>query len=440
MFKKIVFLLTFTLTMSLTACNKGNVVEAQAENTITDVSVKHLSGENSDYQLKQVVVLSRHNVRSPLSNRGSVLDSITPHKWFDWTSDVSHLSIRGGVLETEMGQYFRKWLEREKLFGENYDPKNVNVATDEVRIYANSKQRTLATANYFLTGLFPISDLDIEHHMPYDEMDPTFNPVLTDINETFAEKALKEINDLFTNAINDLKPNYELIGNVIDIKESNAYKDGSFTGFKTDDSIFTFENGKEPKVEGSLKLACQISDALTVQYYEDNDKNAAFGKNISYKDWEAISKIKDVYEDVLFTAPIVAYNVANPLLREMLSELKNNNRKFTFLCGHDSNLDSVLAALSVKEYFLPQAIERKTPIGGKIVVSTWGKDDNPDDEYISIELMYQSVDQLRGIKMLDEKNPPMIFPLNFNGIERNEDGYFKKSDVIKIFEEAIAKK
>ena len=54
--------------------------------------------------------------------------------------------------------------------------------------------------------------------------------------------------------------------------------------------------------------------------------------------------------------------------------------------------------------------------------------------------MYQSVDQLRGIKMLDEKNPPMIFPLNFNGIERNEDGYFKKSDVVKIFEEAIAKK
>ena len=26
------------------------------------------------------------------------------------------------------------------------------------------------TANYFLTGLFPVSDLDVEHHMEYDTM------------------------------------------------------------------------------------------------------------------------------------------------------------------------------------------------------------------------------------------------------------------------------
>ena len=34
-------------------------------------------------------------------------------------------------------------------------------------------------------------------------------------------------------------------------------------------------------------------------------------------------------------------------LQEILGELSAENRKFTFLCGHDSNLGSVLAALPV---------------------------------------------------------------------------------------------
>ena len=37
------------------------------------------------YTLEQVVVLSRHNIRSPLSGGGSVLGMITPHEWFSWS-------------------------------------------------------------------------------------------------------------------------------------------------------------------------------------------------------------------------------------------------------------------------------------------------------------------------------------------------------------------
>lgn len=32
--------------------------------------------------LDQVVVLSRHNIRSPLSGGGSLLGTVTPHEWF----------------------------------------------------------------------------------------------------------------------------------------------------------------------------------------------------------------------------------------------------------------------------------------------------------------------------------------------------------------------
>ena len=71
------------------------------------------------YTLQEAVVLSRHNIRSPLSGPESALGRITPHEWFAWSSAPSELSMRGGVLETEMGQFFRKWLVSEGLMKEN---------------------------------------------------------------------------------------------------------------------------------------------------------------------------------------------------------------------------------------------------------------------------------------------------------------------------------
>ena len=122
--------------------------------------------DREGYKLEQVVVLSRHNIRSPLSGAGSALGTITPHEWFSWSSNPSELSLRGGILETEMGQFFRKWLEENGLFPENYHPDE-----NAVRIYSNSKQRTIATSRYFTAGLLPTANVEIETHVEYDTME-----------------------------------------------------------------------------------------------------------------------------------------------------------------------------------------------------------------------------------------------------------------------------
>lgn len=75
-----------------------------------------------NYSLSQAVVLSRHNIRAPFVPPESLLDKVTPYKWYDWTSATGELSLRGGVLETEMGQFFRKWLVSVGLMTENELP------------------------------------------------------------------------------------------------------------------------------------------------------------------------------------------------------------------------------------------------------------------------------------------------------------------------------
>ena len=388
------------------------------------------------YELKEVVVLSRHNIRAPLSTKGSLLETATPHHWTDWSADASQLTLKGGVLETIFGQYFRKWAVDSKLFPENYVP-----TTDEVNIYANSMQRCIATAQYFSGGFMPVANLRVNHRYVPSKMDPIFFPRLTKSTEAFRTEAMKQINAMggkegLIGINKGLKESYDLIAKVLDMKQSEYYKKGEIKDFVNNDTQITLELNQEPGMKGSLKNANSVSDAFILQYYEEPDgMKAAFGHKLTTEDWTKIAKVKDVYGDVLFTAPIVAVNVAHPLLQYMYDELNDKDRKFTFLCGHDSNIASVDAALGVEDYSLPNSIEKKTPIGSKLVLEKWV--DAAGKAYIAVNLVYQSTDQLKQMSLLDLQHAPQVFSLRLKGLNQNTDGLYTFEDVNARFLQAI---
>lgn len=388
------------------------------------------------YKLKEVVILSRHNIRSPLSTNGSALSKMTPHEWMEWSSAASELTLRGGVLETEMGQFFRKWTVEEGLFKENYVP-----TVDEVNLYANSMQRCIATAQYFSSGFMPVAGLHVNHRYVPSKMDPVFFPRLTKSSETFRTEAMKQINamggkDGLVGINKGLKDSYDIISKVLDMKQSEYYKKGEVKDFVDNDTRITLNLNQEPGMKGSLKNANSASDAFILQYYEEPDAlKAAFGHKLSLEDWTKIARIKDVYGDVLFTAPIVAVNVAHPLLQYMYDELNADTRKFTFLCGHDSNIASVDAALGVEDYSLPNSIEKKTPIGSKLVFEKWV--DAAGKAYVAINLVYQSTGQLKQMSLLDLRHTPQIYALKLKGLTQNTDGLYTFEDVNNRFLQAI---
>ncbi|MBF1431072.1 MAG: histidine-type phosphatase [Prevotella melaninogenica] len=388
------------------------------------------------YKLKEVVILSRHNIRSPLSTNGSALSKMTPHEWTNWSSAASELTLRGGVLETEMGQFFRKWTIEMGLFKDNYVP-----TIDEVNVYANSMQRCIATAQYFSGGFMPVANLRVIHRYVPSKMDPIFFPRLTKSTEAFRTEAMKQINAMggkegLVGINKSLKESYDLIAKVLDMKQSEYYKKGEIKDFVNNDTQITLELNQEPGMKGSLKNANSASDAFILQYYEEPDGiKAAFGHKLTTEDWTKIAKVKDVYGDVLFTAPIVAVNVAHPLLQYMYDELNDKDRKFTFLCGHDSNIASVDAALGVEEYSLPNSIEKKTPIGSKLVLEKWV--DAAGKAYIAVNLVYQSTDQLKQMSLLDLQHAPQVFSLKLKGLNQNTDGLYTFEDVNARFLQAI---
>ena len=375
--------------------------------------------------------MSRHNIRSPLSSGGAAYKRVTPHTWFEWTSPSSQLSLRGGVLETEMGQFFRKWVVDEGLLPENYRPEG-----DEVLFYANSRQRTFATAKYFSAGFLPFANVEITHKFEEDKMDPVFTPQFTKMNDTYRQQVLNEIKVMNGGPqvwMEAQQATLNLMEELLDMAHSPAAKNDS-AHFWFNDTQFVLEKGNEPKMTGGYTLANSVADALVLQCYE-TENFAAFGRELTAEQWRAICAVKEVYDGLLFTTHAAAVNLSYPLVSRIREELKRSDRKFMFLCGHDSNLASIGAALGFQFPKTELALELHTPIGSKLVFEKWS---DGTEDYVAINLVYQSVYQLQGRMLLSLDMPPMVMPIIVEGLTANSDGLYRLADLDTRMANAMA--
>ena len=385
------------------------------------------------YELKEVVVMSRHNIRSPLVSGGAAYMRVTPYEWFAWSSPGSQLSLRGGVLETEMGQFFRKWLVGEGLLPDNCRPEG-----DEVLFYANSRQRTFATAKYFSAGFLPFANVEITHKYEEDKMDPLFTAKFTKMNDAYRQQVIAEMQTLHGGPqawMQSVQPALTLLEDVIDMAHSPAAQNDTLH-FRYDDTQIKLERDDEPRMSGGFTLANSVADALVLQCYE-SESMTAFGHELTLEQWRSICGIKAVYDGLLFTVHSAAVNLAYPLVSRIYEELHHEGRKFMFLCGHDSNLASIGAALRLVYPETEQAMEIRTPIGTKLVFEKWSERQPEGDgtsgigteEYVAINLVYQTVDQLQGRTLLSVEAPPMVLPVTVEGLTPNSDGLYRLADL-----------
>ncbi|HCA7080197.1 TPA: bifunctional glucose-1-phosphatase/inositol phosphatase [Citrobacter sedlakii] len=370
------------------------------------------------YQLQQVLMMSRHNLRAPLANNGSVLEQSTPNKWPEWDVPGGQLTTKGGVLEVYMGHYMREWLAAQGMVKSGECP-----ASDAVYAYANSLQRTVATAQFFITGAFPGCDVPVHHQEKMGTMDPTFNPVITYDAAAFSEKAIQAMQK--ERAGMHLDESYKLLEQITRYNTSPSCKEKQRCSLTDEKDMFSATYQKEPGVSGPLKVGNSLVDAFTLQYYEGFPMDqVAWGEIKTDQQWKVLSKLKNGYQDSLFTSADVARNVAAPLVNYIDKTLvtdRVNAPKITVLVGHDSNIASLLTALDFKPYQLHNQYER-TPIGGKIVFQRW-HDSRARRDLMKIEYVYQSSEQLRNADVLTLKSPPQRVTLELIGCPVDANGF-----------------
>ena len=355
------------------------------------------------YELVQVLMLSRHNIRAPLVDSG-MLTELTEHKWHDFGVASGQLTVHGGQVEEAMGRYARFHLQQEGLLPAGFEP-----GAGEIYFYANAIARTVDTARHFAEGMFPGAEVPVIYKGEVGDADPVFWPGMAGHTPLFDERLKREVAALGGSEALTMSV-------ALGIKAAAAALDNP----KVEKGVFevTVEDGLQ--LGGSIRPLMKACDALSLQYYELGDNRASFGHELSFREWQELTAVKELGIHVYRHTPTLARAEARPLLEVFLEELKLPGRKFTFLCGHDTNVAALLGALEVQETSLPEAIEQEAPIGCKLVVERW--QDKAGADFVALKLVYPSVYQLCSELPIDMRHPPQALPLHLQGIEANEDG------------------
>jgi 4-phytase/acid phosphatase len=139
-----------------------------------------------DTQLKQVIIFSRHGVRSSsvpvdLLNTFSVLP--TP----EFGNASGYVTLHGAADETLMGAYYRLWLTQEGLL-------TGNDSADAAFVYIrpnSAEVTTTPTAQAFAAGFLPAATINLDVYPQTN--DPVFDPVPAGVALLDPEKAIAAV-------------------------------------------------------------------------------------------------------------------------------------------------------------------------------------------------------------------------------------------------------
>ncbi|CAH2988291.1 unnamed protein product [Chilo suppressalis] len=377
---------------------------------------------NNNVILKQVVILSRHGLRSPLSK---YLPQMTPNKWPSWREKPGYLTAKGKILEGYMGQYFSAWFNEKGLILNNNCP-----TKDEFYVYANIKQRTRASAKAFVDKAFPFCNVTVHHSD--GNVDPIFNPVLHNTSAIFRQLVIEDMQRILKRL--SLNNSYENIENILDYKNSELCQDENKCNLLTDKNKVIVMSGEKPNVFGPIKIGNSVVDAFVMQYYEGLPlENVAWGNVRSPKDWQVIMNLSRGYHNVIFNTSLIAHDISLPLIGYMKPIFFGDNKpKVALLMGHDANIYTVLKTLQFKPYSLANQYEL-TPIGGKLVFQKWFDTMN-NVNLLKIEYVYQSSEQLRDTSELNLHNTPKFKLMELEKCKVDQNGFCLWDDFRNILE------
>lgn len=133
-------------------------------------------------------------------------------------------------------------------------------------------------------------------------MDPTFNPVITDDSAAFRQQAVQAMEKARSQL--HLDESYKLLEQITHYQDSPSCKEKHQCSLIDAKDTFSANYQQEPGVQGPLKVGNSLVDAFTLQYYEGFPMDqVAWGGIHTDRQWKVLSKLKNGYQDSLFTSP-----------------------------------------------------------------------------------------------------------------------------------------
>lgn len=405
------------LVLSLAAilCVAGCAAPSRAGRTQSaDVSA------TQHWQLESVVIVSRHGVRSPTRTKPP-LQQLSPQPWPTWPVQPGQLTARGAALVEQMGRYYGAWLREQRVL-----PAGTCPASGEVYAWADVDQRTRLTGDALLRGIAPGCGLTAAHQASLDKADPVFHATESGVCALDPQQARRAIDErLGAGGLASLSSTYAAtLGRMSDVLQFRA-SPSCIQSPQPDqcryealpNQVQIDETGRHLRLDGPLGIASTVSEVFLLEYAQGLPAGqVAWGRITGDADWQRLLQAHNAQFDLMAKTPYLAQRKGTPLLADVTAALEQassgthaptGNRVY-LLGAHDTNLANLAGMLQL-DWTLPDQPD-DTPPGGALVFSRW-RDPVTAIDYVTVELVYQSLEQLRNLTALSLAVPPKHIPL-----------------------------
>ena len=365
------------------------------------------TASSDGYVLDKVVQVSRHGVRPPTASNEKLLTQVTQRQWPTWLVPLGNLTGHGYTGAVEMGRYRGTVLRHAGLIPQGCPDAKTVLA------HASPLQRTKATAQALLDGMFP--GCGFQPTYVAGKQDALFQANEMSFAALDAEKAKAQILKALVGSVEAAQKRYapfeETLREVACLPDVNCpYGHEPWKLVQNEKGRFSIKG---------LSAGANMGEVFRLEYSQGLplDK-VAFGHAPTAADVSGLMVLTKAKYDYLNDIPYIASRGASELMNQIALALKQGTAlaakdvtdtppdvPLMLLVAHDTNI-SYLRTMLGFGWKLGDYIENNIPPVGTLQFERY-KEVSTGDYFLRIAFEAQSMDQIRNLTQLQGQAKPL---------------------------------